>query len=97
VTPLVRRVMRLSRAPRHPPSLARQIGLKHPGLIGGDAPFRRYEFRDCSTRPEIFSLVDAGPFAHMAARILYAPTRFERVTFAFGGQTSTPPIPEQRI
>ena len=25
------------------------------------------------------------------------PTRFERVTFAFGGQTPAPPIPEQRI
>ncbi len=25
------------------------------------------------------------------------PTRFERVTFAFGGQTPTPPISEQRI
>src|ERR1700730_9273639 len=25
------------------------------------------------------------------------PTRFERVTFAFRGQTPTPPIPEQRI
>ena len=29
--------------------------------------------------------------------ILAHPTRFERVTFAFGGQTPTPPISEQRI
>ena len=32
-----------------------------------------------------------------AASVLAHPTRFERVTFAFGGQTPTPPISEQRI
>src|SRR5882757_5251893 len=30
-------------------------------------------------------------------KLLAHPTRFERVAFAFGGQTPTPPVPEQRI
>ena len=34
-------------------------------------------------------ILNGGNLAH--------PTRFERVTFAFGGQTPAPPIPEQRI
>jgi len=41
-----------------------------------------------------------SPGAHIPLKNkkkLAHPTRFERVTFAFGGQTPTPPIPEQRI
>jgi hypothetical protein len=60
---------------------------------------RRFFFRFCLLTRTRRSW-DFSPSALIAWQNnenLARPTRFERVTFAFGGQTPTPPISEQRI